>query len=336
MGRYFLKRLAYFGFTLWAITLVSFVMLQLTPGSPLEMKMSQGKDGTLGDKSVITEEALLQLKKQYHLDKPILVRYGLWLNDLAHLDFGTSFIDHRPVIDKIKERLPVSIAFGLSSIIVAHLFGIPFGLLAGAFRDKWIDRWISFKVIALYSIPSYVLGILLLTFLGGGDFLNLFPIYGIQSDDYENLSTFSKFLDRAHHFILPLICYTAGSFAFITQQQRASLIETLDQDYIRTARAKGLSESQVVLKHAFRNSLIPIATLIGGMVPAILGGSVIIESMFSIPGLGLLSFESLIQRDYPTIMANFTIGAVLSLAGLFLSDLAYVLVDPRIDFEGST
>jgi peptide/nickel transport system permease protein len=183
-------------------------------------------------------------------------------------------------------------------------------------------------------MPTYVLGILLLTFLGGGDFLDLFPIYGIQSDQYDVLSWWGRLLDRAHHFVLPCICYCIGSLAFITQQQRATILEALNQDYIRTARAKGLSEPIVFLKHAFRNSLIPIVTIAGGMIPAILGGGVIIESLFSIPGLGLLSWESLVQRDYPVIMANFTISAFLSLLGVFLSDIFYVVVDPRIDFEG--
>jgi peptide/nickel transport system permease protein len=310
------------------------MMLQLAPGSPLEMKLARDRGGGLTDRSALTEESREQLKKLYHMDKPILERYGLWLNDLLHLNLGHSFMDHRPVIDKIAERLPVSLIFGFSSILVALLIGIPLGILAASFQGTALDRSITLFGIAKYSIPTYVLGILLLTFLGGGEFFDWFPIYGIQSDDYEKLSFWGKILDRAHHFVLPCLCYSLGGLAFISQQQRASLLEALGQDYIRTARAKGLSERMVLLKHAFRNSLIPIATIVGAMVPGILGGGVIVESLFSIPGLGLLSYESLLQRDYPTIMANFTIASLLSLLGIFLSDLGYVLVDPRIDFEG--
>lgn len=333
MRAYILKRIALLFFTLWGITIVSFMMLQLAPGSPLDMKIARGSQGALGEKSVVTEEVIQRLKKQYHLDQPILVRYGLWLKDISKLNFGTSFSDHRPVIDKIKERLPVSLVFGFSGIIIALLVGIPLGLLSGKFHSSGLDRSVVFVSIALYALPSYVLGILLLTFFAGGDFFNWFPLYGMQSDSYEYLSFFGKIADRLHHFILPVICYSIGGLAFIIQQQRASILEAMTQDYIKTARAKGLPEWKVYLKHAFRNSLIPILTIVGAMLPSILGASVIIENLFSIPGLGELALRSLLERDYPTIMANFSIGALLSLLGIFLSDILYVVVDPRISFE---
>lgn len=334
MRAYFFKRVLLLLITLWGITLVSFTILQLAPGSPIDAKINAGPDGSLSEKSTVTEEQRLQLMQEFHLDKPLIVQYGLWLKDIVRLDFGTSFMDRRPVIDKIAERLPVSLVFGISAIAVALLVGIPLGLLSAVKHNSLYDRIIAIAVIAMYSLPTYVLGILLLTFLGGGDFLDLFPIYGIQSDDYETLTTGGRLMDRIHHFILPAFCYCLATLAFITQQQRASLLESLSQDYVRTARAKGLPERLVIFKHAFRNSLIPIVTIVGAMVPSILGGGVIIESLFSIPGLGLLAFESLLQRDYPVIMANFTISAFLSLLGIFLSDILYVLVDPRIDFEG--
>lgn len=335
MREYLLKRLVFLIFTLWGITLISFTMLQLTPGSPIEMKLLQDQGGGLGEKSVISEESIQRLREQYHLDKPIHIRYALWLKDIVRLDFGTSFTDHRPVIQKIAERLPVSLIFGFSGIIVAFFIGLPLGIWAAARHNRPADRIITFLSIALYALPSYVLAILLITFLGGGDFLDLFPIYGIQSDNYNELSLMGKLLDRAYHFVLPGLCYSIGGIAFIAQQQRASLLDALHQDYVRTARAKGVSEKAILFKHAFRNSLIPSLTVLGAMVPSILGASVIIEAVFSIPGLGLLSYEALLQRDYPTIMANFTISAFLSLIGILLSDLLYVLVDPRISFEGS-
>ncbi len=309
-------------------------MLQLTPGSPIEMKLMQDESGAVGEKSQLTEEAIRRLKEQYNLDKPIHERYILWVGDLLRFDFGTSFTDDRPVIDKIWEALPISLVFGLSGILTALLIGIPLGLLSARFAGRYLDRGIAFVCIVFFSMPSYVLGLLLLTYLGAQwDWL---PIYGVKSDNYEQLGFFAQIMDRIHHFVLPCICYSIGGLAFITQQQRNSILEALSQDYIRTARAKGLSEATVFLKHAFRNSLIPIMTIVGAMIPGILGSSVIIERLFSIPGLGFLSLEALFARDYPTIMAVFTIGSLLSLVGIFLSDLFYVLVDPRISFSGES
>lgn len=318
--------------TLWGITIISFGMLQLTPGSPIEMKLLSDQSGALGEKSELTDEIRERLMKQYHLDRPIHERYFLWLGALVRLDFGKSFLDERPVIEKIWEAVPVSLVFGLSGILTALLFGIPLGLLSAQFAGRWMDRGIAFLSIVFFSMPSYVLGLLLLTYLGAR--WDIFPIYGIQSDNYETLSWTSKIWDRVHHFVLPCICYSIGSLAFITQQQRNSILEALNQDYIRTARAKGLSEAKVFFKHAFRNSLIPIMTIVGAMIPGILGSSVIIERLFSIPGLGYMTLEALFARDYPTIMAVFTMGSFLSLAGIFLSDLLYVIVDPRINFGG--
>ncbi len=308
-------------------------MLQLTPGSPLELKMQRDNRGALGEQSAISEEAMENLKRLYHFDKPIHVRYGLWLNDLIHLDFGKSFAEHRPVLDMLKERIPVSIAFGLTSILVALFIGIPLGMIAAAYQGRFIDYCVSVILIALYSTPVYVVALVLLTFLGGGDFLDLFPIYGLKSDDYETLSWAGQIWDRAHHFFLPGLCYCLGGLAFIAQQQRSSLLDCMRQDYIRTALSKGLSERSAFLKHAFRNSLIPTVTLLGGMIPGILGGGIIIERIFSIPGLGLLSYEGLLNRDYPVIMANFTISSFLVLLGIFIADFLYVVVDPRITFD---
>lgn len=334
MQTYFIKRFLLLFLNLLGITIVSFVMLQLTPGSPLDMKAARGVDGGLAENSNITDEHREALKKLYNLDKPIHERYFLWIKDIVQLDFGTSFTDHRPVIEKIKERLPVSLIFGFSAIFMAIFVGIPMGLLGAAFHNTPIDRFSSLVVVAMYSFPSYVLGVLLITFFGNPDFFDWFPIIGIQSDNYEYLSVTGKILDRASHFVLPCICYSIGSVAVISQIQRGQFLDALYQDYVRTARAKGVSEFLVLMKHAFRNSLIQVATILGGMVPVILGGSIIIETLFSIQGLGELAFRALLERDYPTIMANFTIFSLLSLFGILVSDVLYVVIDPRIDFEG--
>ena len=335
MRAYLLKRLFLLIFTLWGITLVSFLMVNLAPGSPLEMKLARDPSGGLSsEKASISQENLEALKKLYNLDKPLLVRYGIWVKDIFTFNFGTSFVDHRQVSEKILERLPISLILGITSVIIALFLGIPLGIASGTFHNTLFDRVVAFLVIAFFSLPSYVLGIYLLTFFGGGEFFDLFPVYGLQSEDYDVLPWVGKFFDRAHHLFLPCLCYSIGGLAMITQQQRNSLLEVLRQDYIRTARSKGLGEIAVVLKHAFRNSLIPIITMTGGMIPALLGGGVIVETLFSIPGLGLLAYEALLQRDYPTIMADFTIFAFLSLIGILVADICYVLADPRIDFEG--
>jgi peptide/nickel transport system permease protein len=331
MRTYILKRLLLLIPTLLGITLITFLVVQLAPGNPVSRKLQVG-EGVKAE--AITQDIVEQTKKLYGLDKPIYVRYWIWVKQIATLDFGRSYKDHRPVMQKIEERLPITLALNIISIFLVYTISIPLGVYSAVRQGSLQDRVITFFLFALYSIPSFWLAVVLIYFLGGGEFWDVFPIYGILSPGAESFPFYKKALDFLWHITLPVICLTYGDLAYLSRYQRGSLLEVLHEDFLRTARAKGLPESKVIFKHALRNALIPIVTIIASILPAAIGGSVIIESIFSIPGIGKLGFEAVLSRDYPVIMAIATISAFLTLAGILISDLAYVLVDPRISFEG--
>lgn len=327
--------------TFLGITVVTFVLINLAPGSPVEQKLQAIRFGaanssgsssanTRGDTGV-NQEVIEALKKQYGFDKPLHIRYIVWLKNLSRLDFGESFTYQEPVIDVIKSKLPVSLSFGLASLIMTYIVCIPLGIRkaikAGASFDKVSGLILNFT----YAIPPLILGIFMIVMLSGK--LNLFPIGGFQSDDYDSLSFFSRFLDRAHHFVLPLICYMIGGFTELSILMKNSMLDIVKSDFIRTARAKGLSEKVVIFKHALRNALIPIATGLGGFLGAFLAGSLIIEQMFNLDGIGLLGYQSVLARDYNVIMGLTFISSLLLMVGRVLSDVIYVLIDPRIDFK---
>ncbi|HEX9666543.1 MAG TPA: ABC transporter permease [Thermodesulfobacteriota bacterium] len=331
MRNYIIKRLILLVPTLLGITLITFLVIQLAPGSPVERKL-QLEEGIKAES--ITKDIIEQTKKLYGLDKPIYIRYWIWLRQIATLDFGRSYKDHRPVIDKIAERLPVTLSLNIISIILVYTIAIPLGIISAIGQGRFSDRIITFCLFALYSIPNFWLAMVLIYFLGGGDFWDVFPVYGIISPGAEFYPFYKIALNFLWHITLPVICLSYADFAYLSRYQKGSLLEVLREDFVRTARAKGLSESRVILKHALRNSLIPIVTIVASILPAMIGGSVIIESIFSIPGIGQLGFESILSRDYPVIMAIATITAFLTLIGILISDIAYVFVDPRISFEG--
>jgi peptide/nickel transport system permease protein len=331
MRDYAIKRLILLVPTLLGITLITFLIIQLAPGSPVERKLQLEEGIKAGS---ITKDIIEQTKKLYGLDKPIYVRYWIWLRQIATLNFGRSYKDHRPVIDKIAERLPVTLSLNIISIILVYMIAIPLGVISAIRQGSFSDRIITFCLFALYSIPNFWLAMVLIYFLGGGDFWDVFPVYGIISPGAEFYPFYKIALNFLWHITLPVICLTYADFAYLSRYQKGSLLEVLREDFVRTARAKGLSESRVILKHALRNSLIPIVTIVASILPAMIGGSVIIESIFSIPGIGQLGFESILSRDYPVIMAIATITAFLTLIGILISDIAYVFVDPRISFEG--
>lgn len=333
MRAYIIKRLILLVPTLLGITLITFLVIQLAPGSPVERKL-QLEEGIKAE--AITKDIIEQTKKLYGLDKPIYIRYWIWLRQIATLNFGRSYKDHRPVIDKIAERLPVTLSLNIISIILAYTIAIPLGVISAIRQGRFSDRILTFSLFALYSIPNFWLAMVLIYFLGGGDFWDVFPVYGIISPGAEFYPFYKLALNFLWHITLPVICLTYADLAYLSRYQKGSLLEVLREDFVRTARAKGLSESRVILKHALRNSLIPIVTLVASILPAMIGGSVIIESIFSIPGIGQLGFESILSRDYPVIMAIATITAFLTLIGILISDMAYVFVDPRISFEGKS
>ncbi|MEK6578203.1 MAG: ABC transporter permease subunit [Bdellovibrionota bacterium] len=344
MLQYLLKRLLIMIPTLFGVTIVVFIIINLAPGSPIEQKLQQirfagaqegkstGSASVRGDQSV-SNEVIEALKKQYGFDKPLYVRYGIWLKNLARLDFGNSFSYEEPVLGVIVSKFPVSLQFGITSFILSYLISIFLGLYLAVRENSWFDVTASFLLSLSYAIPPFMLGIVLIVFFSGGSFLNLFPIGGISSDNYDSLSTLGKIWDRVHHFILPLFCYTMGSFTTLTLLMKNSIIEEIRKDYIRTARAKGLDERLVYTRHALRNALIPVVTGLGSFITVFFSGSLLLETVFQLDGIGLLGYKSVLARDYNLIMGSITIQSFLFLFGNLISDMLYVAVDPRIDFS---
>lgn len=332
LREYLIRRLLLIIPTFLGITLITFIVIKMAPGDPAAMKLRMSSEqASLSDS--VTIEIVEQTRKLYGLDKPLWFQYLNWLRRVVTFDFGNSYKDHRPVLTKIGERLPITLELNLISIFLVYLIAIPIGVYSAVKQGSLGDRVSTVILFVLYSLPNFWVAVLLIMFLGGGDFLNLFPIYGIQTPGLESVSIVSRILDHLWHIVLPVFCLTYGGFAALSRYQRAGMLEVIRQDYIRTARAKGLPEKLVIFKHAFRNSIIPIVTLLGYLLPAMLGGSVIIESIFSIPGMGQLGFEAVLSRDYPVVLAIATISALLTLLGLLISDLLYVWVDPRITYE---
>lgn len=260
-------------------------------------------------------------------------QYPRWLVNMMTLDFGDSIKDNRPVWDHIKESVPVSLIFTFTSFILAYLIAIPLGIYSATHQYSTGDKVTTVILFILYSLPNFWVATMAIVFFGGGDFLDIFPVTGLHSLGAEDMTRWEYFKDLMHHVALPLIIWTYGSFSALSRYMRGSMLEVIRQDYIRTARAKGLSERVVTYKHALRNSLIPIITMLANLLPLAISGSIIIESIFSIPGMGQLSFNAVLFRDYPIIMAVTTISAMLTLFGILLSDLLYAVVDPRITFE---
>jgi microcin C transport system permease protein len=337
MLQYLLRRFLLMIPTLLGITVVVFVIVQSAPGGPIEQAMQAisgqpGQAQTSGE-SVMSQEVIEELKAQYGFDKPVLVRYGNWLKNLATFNFGESYVYEEPVIDVIKSKFPVSIQFGLTSLFCAYVICIPLGI-AKALRDRSrFDYITSIMMFLAHSTPGFVLGILLIIFFGGGSFLDLFPLGGTMSDNYEFLSTWGQLKDRVHHAVLPIVCYMVAHLTVLTMLMKNSLIGELRKDYVKTAVSKGAPRGIVIYKHALRNALIPIVTGMGGVFSIIFAGSVLIETVFNLDGVGLLTYTSIMKRDYPVIMASVTIHSFLIMLGNIFSDTLLALVDPRIDFE---
>jgi peptide/nickel transport system permease protein len=333
MKTYLLKRLLQIIPTLLGITFITLLIIQLAPGNPAMLKLQMGKEqGQLGEKT-ISEEIIKQTKELYGLDKPLPVQYVLWVKRIFTLDFGFSYKDHRRVWDKIAERMPITILLNIISIFLVYLIAIPCGIYSSTHPESFVDNILTIVFFILYSLPSFWVAMLLIMLFGGGDFWDVFPVYGISSIGSETMGLVPWLLDRMWHLVLPVVCLTYGGLAYLSRLTRASLLEVIREDYVRTARAKGLSERVVIFKHAFRNALLPLITLLAFLLPSMFGGSVIIESIFSVPGMGQLGFEAVLSRDYPVIMAITAISALLTLIGLLISDILYAALDPRIKLE---
>jgi peptide/nickel transport system permease protein len=260
-------------------------------------------------------------------------QFPIWLGQIIRLDFGDSYIDNRPVTEMVWEAFKVTFTFQIVAIFLIYIIAVPLGVYAAVRQGRLADRLITLGLFALYSLPNFWVAYMLILLVGQGNLAGLFPIQGLNSGGAENLSAWAWFLDRLWHMVLPVVCMTYGGLAVFSRYARSGMLEVIKQDYIRTARAKGLSERAVVMRHALRNAVIPIVTLIGGLLPALISGSVIIETIFGIPGMGRLGFMAVLQRDYPVVMAIAFFTAVLVLIGMLISDLLYAWVDPRISFE---
>ena len=334
MTQYVIKRVLLFIPTLIAITLITFAISHLAPGDPTELKVGVSNENMKADeKSQLNQEAKNYYKKKWGLDKPIYMQYFMWLGNMATGDFGNSFVDNRPVMSKIMERIPITASIDAIIVILAYLIAIPIGIYSAARQYSVGDRLSTFMLFVLYSLPDFWVATMAIIFLANVEYIKIFPTSGLTTLGSDNWSLLARLWDRAYHLILPVTASALASFAFLSRQMRGSMLEVIRQDYIRTARAKGLKEKTVVLKHALRNSLIPIITLLGGILPGLIGGSVIVETIFSIPGVGQLAFQALIARDYPLIMAELVLSAVLTMLGLLVVDILYAFVDPRIAFS---
>ncbi|MBS1514184.1 MAG: ABC transporter permease [Bacteroidetes bacterium] len=333
MTQYVIKRILLFIPTLIIITVITFCVCRLAPGDPTEMKMGNtGESQKTDSKNQINETTKKYYRQKFGLDKPLYQQYFIWMGNMLQGDFGNSFKDNRPVIDKILERMPITIGMNIASFLLIYLIAVPIGIYSAARQYSFGDRVTTILMFVLYSLPSFWVATLAIVFLCNVEYIKIFPTSGIKSLTYDSMTFFEQMKDRFMHFFLPITVSSLGSFAFISRQMRSSMLEVIRQDYIRTARAKGLSEKKVIMKHALRNSLIPILTLLGGLLPAMVGGSFIIETIFSIPGVGQLATQAIFDRDYPIIMAELFLVSFLTVIGILLVDILYSVVDPRIAF----
>ncbi|MCL1916452.1 MAG: ABC transporter permease [Desulfovibrionaceae bacterium] len=320
------KKLLWLLAVFWGITLVSFWVIHLAPGSPTDLETTLNPLADSG--------ARKKLEAIYGLDQPLHTQYAAWLGRLVRLDFGLSMSsDRRPVLDKISERMPLTIGMNVAALTLTLLISMPIGILAASRPGGLFDRSSSILVYIGFAMPGFWLAMLLM--LQFSIHWRILPISGLTSLDYAQLSSWGKIKDLAAHLALPIFIYTFGNLAGMSRYLRSSMLEALRQDYIRTARAKGLPERTVIFRHALRNALLPVITLLGLSMPGLIGGSVIIESIFALPGLGQLFYEAVMARDYQLIMGNLVLGAVLTLGGNLLADLCYALADPRIRSGGA-
>jgi peptide/nickel transport system permease protein len=318
---YLLRRLLGFIPMLLGITLISFSVIHMAPGSPVELMTD------LNPKA--SPEARERLEEAYGLNKPVYVQYGLWLGRMARGDFGISFsTDRRPVLDKILEAMPITLGLNVLSLVWIMAMAIPIGVYSAMHPYSWSDRATTVFVFLGFAMPTFWLALLCMLLFGV--YLDWLPVSGLKSLGYDSLSTFGKIQDRVAHLILPVSISALTGLAGMSRYMRSSMLEVVRQDYITTARAKGLSESAVTWGHAVRNASLPVITLLGLSVPGLIGGSVIFETIFAIPGMGRLFYGSVMMRDYPVVMGVLVLGAVLTLLGNLAADIMYAVADPRL------
>ena len=347
MTFYFIRRFLLIIPTFLGITILVFCILQIVPGGPLEMELMKlrGMGGSLSSGEVSTqtgetggtinipESALVEMKKFYGFDLPIHLRYLRWLGNLMTLNLGKSYVYAEPVWDVIVSRFPISMYFGMIGFTMTYLVCVPLGVAKAVKNGSSFDFISSIIVFMGYAIPGWAFGAMMLILFGGGSFWDVFPLGGFRSDDFEYLTFPEQVWGQLYHTILPVLAYLVNMFATLTILTKNSVIENLSQDYVKTAFAKGLSEKRVILGHVFRNSLIPLATGFGHALSWILMGSILIEKVFNIDGMGLLGYKSILNRDYPVTMGILVFFSILMLFGNIISDILYAVIDPRIRFK---
>lgn len=334
--------------TLFGVMLITFAITQFVPGGPVEKMIAEIQGFNRGGGEVraqatgmyrgnsgLDSDKITQLKKLYGFDQPPAQRFWIMMKSYLVLDFGNSYYYHRSVADLVISRMPVSMSLGLWSFLIVYGVCIPLGIRKAVQDGSRFDVITSTVILIGYAIPGFVLGVLLVVLFGGGSFWSVFPLRGLVSDNWSELTAAMKVLDYLWHMVLPVTAGAVGSLAVMTMLTKNSFLEEIRKHYVLTARAKGLTEQQVLYKHVFRNGIIPIITGFPGyFIASFFTGSLLIETIFSLQGMGLLAYESVLNRDYPVVLGTLYFFTLIGLIARLLSDLSYVVVDPRISFEG--
>ncbi len=327
MSWYVIKRLLQAIPLLIGIATITFFIVHIAPGDPMDVYMEKQR------RKEVDPQVIELLRKKYGLDQPLPVQYVKWLRNLAHGDLGESFRYRRPVASLIAERIPYTLQLTVLALLLDALIGISLGVISAVKQYSLVDKTITLGSLIIYSIPGFWLAVMLVLVFAVN--LGWLPTSQTRSLDYELLSMSGKILDRLLHLVLPVFVLGIAAAAGTARYMRNQLLEVLSEDYVIAARARGLPEMRVILKHALRNALIPIVTIYGLELPFVLGGAVLIEKVFSWPGMGLLAVEAIEARDYPIILATSMIAAVLVVLGNLLADVLYAVVDPRVSFDAS-
>lgn len=322
MKQYVARRLAWAVLTFFGITVIVFALIHSVPGDPISFFIGRAGNSTL------SRAALDHIRHAHHLDRPLIAQYGWWLKGVVTLDFGTSILDGRPVVDRIAEKLPNTFLLNLVAFLIAAVIGIPVGLWSANKPGRLFDRGSAVAFFLLYSLPSFWVALLMMKLFAVK--LNVLPLFGMTSDDYLEFSAAGQLVDRVRHMILPVACLTYSQLAIFARFSRSAATDVIRQDFITTARAKGAGAGAVLWRHTFRNALIPLISLLGLTVPYLISGSVIVEQIFQWDGIGHLYFESILGRDYPVVMALSVATAMMTLFASLAADLLYAFADPRI------
>lgn len=362
MTAYIVRRLLLMIPTLWAIITLNFFIVQIAPGGPVEQQMAvmqginnssldrvsganqgdlQGTDNNQGEGGSsyrggrgLDPAVIKEIEKRFGFDKPLMERYWMMLKSYLTFDFGDSFFKGASVMELVLERLPVSISLGLWSSLIIYMISIPLGIYKARNHGARFDTGTTTLLIALSAIPGFLFAVLLVIFFAGGNYLDWFPLRGLVSDNWDQLNWFHKITDYLWHMVLPTIALTIGGFLGLTLLTKNSFLDEISKQYVMTARSKGNTERQVMYRHVFRNAmLIIIAGFPAAFIGILFAGSLLIEVIFSLEGLGLLGFQALMQRDYPVVFATLYVFTFIGLVTNLIGDLMYTVVDPRIDFE---